>query len=186
MGIKGLRQERGWSQEQLADVSGLSLRTIQRLEGSDKVSIDSLADLAAAFKIDVAALRRELAMDKTSSEWKQRPAWVKGLFLGSSRIQMDRQQHKKVELVAIVAGVALVTAGVLGTLGKVVLGNAVVPLLIFGSLLVLGAYLMSISVRVGDEYSVWQFTRRRRPRIPQATPRHPRLAEESRPFVRLP
>ncbi|MFN6100724.1 MAG: helix-turn-helix domain-containing protein [Burkholderiales bacterium] len=30
--IQKLRLQRGWSQQQLADLSGLSVRTIQRLE----------------------------------------------------------------------------------------------------------------------------------------------------------
>ena len=153
--MKGLRENRCWSQEQLAELSGLSLRTIQRIEGSNRVSLDSMIALAAAFEIDVVTLERELAMDKTSSEWKKRPAWVRGLFLGSSRIQMDRQQHKKVEVVAAIAGVVVVAAGIFGALEKFVTASALVPFLIFGSLLILAAYLMSISVRVGDEYSVW-------------------------------
>ena len=155
MVIKGLRQERNWSQEQLAELSGLSLRTIQRVESSNRVSVETLRTLAVAFDMEVVALERELAMDKTSSEWKKRPAWVRGLFVGSSRIQMDRQQHKKVELVAVIAGVALVAVGALAVLGDFVSASEVVPLLVFGSLLILGAYLMSIIACVGDDYSVW-------------------------------
>ena len=119
------------------------------------MSFVSLVALAAVFEIEVVALERELAMHKTSSEWQKRPAWVRGLFLGSSWIQMDRQQHKRVEVVAVIAGVVFVAAGVFGALGNFVPTSAVVPLPVFGSLLILGAYLLSISVRVGDEYSVW-------------------------------
>ncbi len=118
--IKGLRQERNWSQEQLAEFSGLGLRTIQRMESSNRVSFETLGALAAAFDIEMVALEQALAMNKTSSEWKKRPAWVRGLFLGSSRIQMDRQQHKKVEVVAVIAGIVFVAAGVLGALGSFV------------------------------------------------------------------
>jgi transcriptional regulator with XRE-family HTH domain len=38
--IQKLRLQRGWSQEQLAELSGLSVRTIQRLEG-DKLPVSS-------------------------------------------------------------------------------------------------------------------------------------------------
>jgi transcriptional regulator with XRE-family HTH domain len=153
--MKGLREERNWSQEKLAALSGLSLRTIQRIEGSNRVGFDSLAALAATFEIEVVALERALAMDKTSSEWKKRPAWVRGLFLGSDRIQMNRQQHKKVELVAVIAGAVFVATGVFGTSGIFVPASTKVPLLVCGSLLFLAAYLMAVIVRVGDQYGVW-------------------------------
>ena len=155
--IKGFRQARNWSQEQLAELSGLSLRTIQRIEGSNRVGVDSLAALAAAFDVDMATLERELAMDKSSSTWKKRPAWVRAIFLGSGRIQMDKQQHKKVERVAITAGIAAVAAGVLAVMGILVPESKAVGLLLFGSLLILSAYLMSVFARVGDEYSVWRW-----------------------------
>jgi len=38
------------SQERVADMSGLSLRTVQRLDAGDRVSYASLRALAAAFK----------------------------------------------------------------------------------------------------------------------------------------
>jgi transcriptional regulator with XRE-family HTH domain len=153
--MKGLREERNWSQEQLAESSGLSLRTIQRIEGSNTAGSDSMEALAAAFDIEVVALERELAMEKSSSEWKKRPAWVRGLFIGSGRIQMDRLQHKKVEVVALIAGSVFFANGVLGAAGIFVPESKTVPLLVFGSIMFLGAYLMSVISRVGDHYGVW-------------------------------
>jgi transcriptional regulator with XRE-family HTH domain len=75
MAMKALRQERKWSQEQLADFSGLSLRTIQRIESSNKAGYESLRALASAFEIEISALELELAMDKSSSGWQRRPGW---------------------------------------------------------------------------------------------------------------
>lgn len=54
--IKRLREERGWSQEHLAAVSGLSARTIQRLEADGNASHESRLALAAAFAVDASAL----------------------------------------------------------------------------------------------------------------------------------
>ncbi len=153
--MKGLREERNWSQEKLAALSGLSLRTIQRIEGSNRAGFDSLVALAATFEIEVGALERALAMDKTSSEWKKRPAWVRGLFLGSDRIQMDRQQHRMIEVIAVITGAVFVATGIFGTSGTFVAASAKVPLLVCGSLLFLAAYLMAVIVRVGDQYGVW-------------------------------
>ncbi len=50
--IKKLRAAKGWSQEQLSEVCGLSLRTVQRLENGGNASIESVRALAAAFSIE--------------------------------------------------------------------------------------------------------------------------------------
>ncbi|NVK21891.1 MAG: helix-turn-helix domain-containing protein [Kangiellaceae bacterium] len=54
--VKKLRLQRGWSQEQLADISGLSTRTIQRLERGENASLETLKSLASVFEIDVSEL----------------------------------------------------------------------------------------------------------------------------------
>lgn len=52
--IKELRSRKGYSQEELAERSGLSLRTIQRIEnGETEPRGDSLTRLAAAFDVTV-------------------------------------------------------------------------------------------------------------------------------------
>ena len=55
--IQKLRLQRGWSQQQLADLSGLSLRTIQRIEQGQVASTESLKSLAAVFEIDFSTLQ---------------------------------------------------------------------------------------------------------------------------------
>lgn len=55
--IQKLRLHRGWSQEQLATVTGLSVRTIQRIEGGQTASLESLKALAAVFEVDLTALQ---------------------------------------------------------------------------------------------------------------------------------
>ncbi len=55
--IKAQRARRAWSQEHLAEVTGLGLRTIQRIEKTGAASYESARSLAAVFEIDVAALR---------------------------------------------------------------------------------------------------------------------------------
>lgn len=56
--IQKLRLQHGWSQQQLADLSGLSVRTIQRLEQGQSASVESLKSLAAVFEIDFSELQR--------------------------------------------------------------------------------------------------------------------------------
>jgi len=55
--IQKLRLQRGWSQEQLAELSGLSVRTIQRLERGQTASTESLKALASVFEVDFSTLK---------------------------------------------------------------------------------------------------------------------------------
>jgi transcriptional regulator with XRE-family HTH domain len=51
--IKVLREQRAWSQEQLAEISGVSGRTVQRIENGQPASLETLKAIAAAFDLDV-------------------------------------------------------------------------------------------------------------------------------------
>ena len=55
--IQKLRLQRGWSQEQLAELSGLSTRTIQRLERGHAASVESLKALGAVFGVAFSDLK---------------------------------------------------------------------------------------------------------------------------------
>lgn len=54
--IQKLRLQRGWSQEQLATISGLSTRTIQRLERGQPASLETMNTLAAVFEVELSQL----------------------------------------------------------------------------------------------------------------------------------
>lgn len=54
--LRDLRAARQWSQEQLAKLSGLNPRTIQRLEAGARVSTESLRALAAVFDVPAPSL----------------------------------------------------------------------------------------------------------------------------------
>ena len=60
--VRKLRLQRGWSQELLAEFSGLSIRTIQRIEQGQKPGLESLKSLAAVFEIDISQLQMESNM----------------------------------------------------------------------------------------------------------------------------
>ncbi len=64
--IRKLRLQRGWSQEQLSEMSGLSVRTIQRIERGDKAGLESLKSLAAVFEVQIADLQKEPEPDMTA------------------------------------------------------------------------------------------------------------------------
>lgn len=50
--VRALRLGKNWSQEQLSEESGLSLRTIQRIENGSNISLDSLKVLAKALGVE--------------------------------------------------------------------------------------------------------------------------------------
>jgi transcriptional regulator with XRE-family HTH domain len=62
--IQQRRLEKEWSQEQLARYSGLSTRTIQRIESGQKVGLESLKCLAAVFEISTNTLTQEQNMNE--------------------------------------------------------------------------------------------------------------------------
>ncbi|HWW70719.1 MAG TPA: helix-turn-helix transcriptional regulator [Duganella sp.] len=68
--IKRLRTERAWSQEQLAEIADVSLRTIQRVEADGSASRETRMALAAAFDIDV----RDLAAPEAAPPESPLPA----------------------------------------------------------------------------------------------------------------
>lgn len=67
--IKKLRAERGWSQEQLAIASGVSLRTIQRVEAEGIASTSTAVCIAATYGVKLIELQeqKEGAVTKTST-----------------------------------------------------------------------------------------------------------------------
>jgi len=51
--IKKLRKQKNWSQEELGTATGLSHRTIQRIENSGNASLESKRALSAALEVDI-------------------------------------------------------------------------------------------------------------------------------------
>lgn len=62
MMIRKLRIQRAWSQEQLAEFAGLSIRTVQRMEQGQGASLETLKSLAAVFEVNVHDLQQEPTM----------------------------------------------------------------------------------------------------------------------------
>jgi transcriptional regulator with XRE-family HTH domain len=86
--VRKLRLQRGWSQEHLAEISDLSVRTIQRIERGQKAGLESLKALASVFDIDLAQLHEETPMNENDNEnmtWEEQRALeyvrdVKGFY----------------------------------------------------------------------------------------------------------
>ena len=66
MSIQERRRGHGWTQEQLAEHAGVSVRTIQRIERGDTATLETLKCLAARFESSVSSLIEEQKMTTTS------------------------------------------------------------------------------------------------------------------------
>lgn len=66
--IKKMRLDRHWSQEQLAEMSGLSIRTIQRIENGDNAGLESLKSLAAVFETNIFDSDKQAEMEQVRKE----------------------------------------------------------------------------------------------------------------------
>jgi transcriptional regulator with XRE-family HTH domain len=65
--VRRLRTARGWSQEQLAVASGLSLRTVQRVESEGIASMGTAVSLAATYGIQLIELQEEQSVARPRS-----------------------------------------------------------------------------------------------------------------------
>ena len=108
--VQKLRLQRGWSQEQLAELSGLSVRTIQRLERGQGASVESLKAIASVFEIDFNRLK-DPAMDTTQDPLLSPP--LAGDVRADEALALAHVRHIKAfyfhlaQYVVIIAALAL-------------------------------------------------------------------------------
>lgn len=57
--VRKLRLQRGWSQSQLAEMAGVTTRTVQRIERGQRPSLETCKALAAVFEVDLSILQPE-------------------------------------------------------------------------------------------------------------------------------
>jgi transcriptional regulator with XRE-family HTH domain len=86
---KELRVKRAWSQEQLADIAGVNVRTIQRIEHGDGASFESLKAVANAFGVDVGELLAPPTAASQPADKKDGQQPQRVTFLG--RVRTGRQ-----------------------------------------------------------------------------------------------
>lgn len=156
--IRKLREDRGISQEQLAEAAHLSLRTIQRVEAGHRVSYTSLRALAATFDVNVDLLERELyAMNAAEDEYIEKPLWVR-LVLGLPSLgRLGRTTLIRHEACLVVYAIFAYTASfIVPKIETVYWSLTTVDLLhlsAFSALFV--AYIASVTFRLRDKFNTW-------------------------------
>jgi len=77
--IKSLREKHYWSQDELASISGLSIRTIQRVEKTGNSSLETMKALASVFKVDPLSLNNQAPIQNVTFSFISKFGWI--LFL---------------------------------------------------------------------------------------------------------
>jgi transcriptional regulator with XRE-family HTH domain len=128
--IRKYRTERLWSQEQLAEISGLGLRTIQRLEARGSGSQESIKALAAVFNVEADTL-----------------FWRDGAF--------QTYKHKQWGFATLII-MPLIAAVILGINDVVSLPAAGIGVL-FGVLTLVAITFSSMTIEVNESEISWYF-----------------------------
>ncbi|MCO4798845.1 MAG: helix-turn-helix transcriptional regulator [Colwelliaceae bacterium] len=144
--LKELRISRHLSQEQLAQMSGLNVRTIQRIESGNNASVESLKCLAAALEVDISTLNQEkFMMDKKSDNWKALPFILKCWFVFNFlQARPSRNSASRIERIGHMSGFSFCCLGIINEAA-----------LIGGLIMLFTAYLYHWLKFQGDKYSIW-------------------------------
>ena len=131
--VRKLRLQRGWTQDQLAEFAGVSVRSVQRIERGAEASLETRKALAAVFEVDLITLQNGADPMETQAsiapDEKEAIEYVKGIrefymhlfmfavfttvFLGAfgSRFGFDHPKMQMLVLAFIGWGVGVVVHG---------------------------------------------------------------------------
>ncbi|MFT4814811.1 MAG: transcriptional regulator with XRE-family HTH domain [Pseudohongiellaceae bacterium] len=144
--LKELRISRHFSQEQLAQMSGLNVRTIQRVESGKNASLESLKCIAAVLEVDVQTLNQEkFIVDKNSDNWQDLPLLLKMWF--QSNILQTRPTRKSAVRIEVMLHIGGFMSCCLALISDVVLPGGLMLLAI--------GYLFHFVRWQGDKYGIW-------------------------------
>ncbi|ESP92226.1 putative transcriptional regulator [Pseudoalteromonas luteoviolacea 2ta16] len=146
MVLKQLRLSRSLSQEQLAQMSGLSVRTIQRIEAGGNASLESQKCLAAALNVSIEILNQEkVTMNRRSENWQGLPIILKIWFvLNFLQLRPKRDTANRITWLGHISGFIFCCVGVVSEAA-----------LVGGLLMLLTAYLFALLKWQGDKYDIW-------------------------------
>jgi transcriptional regulator with XRE-family HTH domain len=144
--LKQLRIGRHLSQEQLAQMSGLNVRTIQRVESGQNASLETLKCLASALEVDLETLNQEAyTMDKDTAGWQSLPFWLKcWFFLNFLSVRTRRVVARRIHVLSHLFGFFFCAFGFVNEAA-----------LAGGLILLANAYLFALLMWQGDRYGIW-------------------------------
>ncbi len=127
--IRALRIQRGWTQEQLAEIAGVSARTIQRAESAGSAAFDTLRAVAGAFETDFRELLKSapLKVEDLEPQFVFSPAPAVSSIFESSKPATPSDPVRQVRgvLKMLPAAVAALAAGLL--IGGIIAHRLIMP-----------------------------------------------------------
>lgn len=91
--VKGLRLQRGWTQEHLASLVGCNVRTIQRVETKGICGIETKSALAAVFEVDAKKLNGEEKIEQAKADGDNGPLFYQRTLTGQAIIDVFAGTH---------------------------------------------------------------------------------------------
>jgi len=88
-----LRQERAWSQSQLASIAGISTKTVRRAERGAASSLETARALASAFKLDVSEIYKSEIVPPSRTEADLRLLGQYGPLLAAISDALSENNH---------------------------------------------------------------------------------------------
>ena len=127
-------------------MSGLNVRTIQRVESGQNASLETLKCLASALEVDIETLNQEAyTMEKNTAGWQELPFWLKcWFFLNFLSVRTRRVVAKRIQVISHLFGFVFCT---LGFVNEAALAG--------GLILLANGYLFALLMWQGDKYGIW-------------------------------
>ncbi|MEW6546408.1 MAG: helix-turn-helix transcriptional regulator [Bacillota bacterium] len=105
--VRYLREKRAWTQEQLAEIAKIGVRTVQRIEKGEAVSFASVKAVAEALGVDLEALRakpRPTKEDQTLLPRVTSGNEILSIVVGAAFLDLSHDDLVSEDEVALVSG----------------------------------------------------------------------------------
>lgn len=100
--LRRAREQRAWTQSHLAEVADLSMRTVQRIERTGDVSMESASALASALNLELAVLMEDpVHKEANPAEPRRYKLWGAFGLIGSAAVALGWWSNAVAEQVMI-------------------------------------------------------------------------------------
>ncbi|MCT8394197.1 XRE family transcriptional regulator [Weissella confusa] len=147
--VSTLRKQKNWTQEILADKSFVTVRTIQRLEAGEEVSLDTLQSVSNALSVTVSELFEYVDQEEREVS-----------FMEFSKEQVNQLEQRESEFHVVTMLMLGLSILIMGVLGSLVLTTDNTIFLILGSIwiglifLIIGAITYYLNITLTNRLNI--------------------------------
>lgn len=147
--VSTLRKQKNWTQEILADKSFVTVRTIQRLEAGEEVSLDTLQSVSNALSVTVSELFEYVDQEEREVS-----------FMEFSKEQVNQLEQRESEFHVVTMLMLGLSILIMGVLGSLVLTTDNTIFLILGSIwiglifLIIGAITYYLNIPLTNRLNI--------------------------------